>query len=86
MAGLLLGLEIIFYLYPIGLIVTLFSSQLISHRHRDVDNARAVDEKAKGKLGRTHAVLTWCLQLLLAPLLVCITSGLIKCNRTDALL
>lgn len=70
MAGLQLGLEIAFYLYPVGLFVTLFSIQLILHRYRNTGKAPTLDEKSVEKVELFYARLIWILQLLLAPTLV----------------
>lgn len=70
MAGLQLGLEIAFYLYPVALFVALFSAQLISFRRRDSAKAPAPEEKNGEKAERFYARLIWVLQLLLTPSLV----------------
>ena len=70
MASLQLGLEVIFYLYPVGLFATLFSGQLLSFRYRKVARAPAADERDVEKIRRLYARIFWCLQLLLTPLLV----------------
>ena len=72
MKSLELGLELVFYLYPVGLFATLFSAQLVSFRYRKVASARApaVDERDAEKIGRFYARIFWCLQFLLTPLLV----------------
>lgn len=70
MAGLQLGLEVAFYLYPVGLFVALFSSQLISYRYRDAGKALVFDEKSVAKVERFYARLIRGLQFLLTPLLV----------------
>lgn len=67
-----LGLTIAFYLYPCGLFVTLFSSQLIRYRYRDNDKPSATnDEKKAQKAYGLYTQLIWTFQLLLSPLLVC---------------
>ena len=72
MKSLELGLEVVFYLYPVGLFATLFSAQLVSFRYRKVASARApaVDERDAEKIRRFYARIFWCLQFLLTPLLV----------------
>ncbi|KAH8884144.1 hypothetical protein GQ53DRAFT_846470 [Thozetella sp. PMI_491] len=70
MAGLHLGLEVVFYAYPIGLVLTLFASQLVSHWHRNATNASDLTEKATEKSGRLYAAIIWSLQLLLNPLII----------------
>ena len=69
MAGQQLELQLLFYFYPIGLVVTLFSSQLASHWPRDDGKVKPADEKAS-TTGRVYATLTWSLQLLLTALIV----------------
>jgi hypothetical protein len=72
MADTELGLAIAFYLYPCGLFVTLFSSQLIRYRYRDADEPlAAINEKKVQKAHRLYTKLIWIFQLLLSPLLVC---------------
>ncbi|KAG0650802.1 abc transporter aclQ [Hyphodiscus hymeniophilus] len=67
----LLGLAIAFYLYPCGLFVTLFSSQLFHYRYRDVDEPwAAINEKKIQKTYRLYTKLIWVCQLLLSPLLL----------------
>jgi hypothetical protein len=67
-----LGLAIAFYIYPCGLFVTLFSSQLIRYRYRNADSLSvAVNEKNVPKAHRLYTKLIWIFQLLLFPLLVC---------------
>jgi hypothetical protein len=73
MAGLQLGLQIAFYLYPVGLVLALLSSQLISYRRRDAGKSAILDEKAVEKVERFYARLIRGLQLLLTPTLVIIT-------------
>ena len=70
MESLQLGLEVAFYLYPVGLFATLFAGQLLSFRYRKVARAPAADERDAEKIGRFYARVLWCLQLLLTPLLV----------------
>lgn len=73
MAGVTLGLEVAFYLYPCGLFATLFLSQLIQYRPQSIDNkaARDVDDPERlEKVQRFYARLIWFFQLLLSPLLV----------------
>ncbi len=69
MAGQQLELQLLFYFYPIGLVVTLFGSQLASHWPRDNARIKPADEK-DSTTGRVHATLTWSLQLLLTALIV----------------
>jgi ATP-binding cassette, subfamily B, vacuolar membrane transporter HMT1/ACLQ len=72
MADTELGLAIAFYLYPLGLFLTLFSSQLIRYRYRDAeDSPAATNEKKVRKAHRLYTNLIWVFQLLLSPLLVC---------------
>lgn len=70
MEKLQLGLEVAFYLYPVGLFATLFGAQALSYRYRNVSKAAAADEKHAEKIERFYARILWCLQLLLTPLLV----------------
>jgi hypothetical protein len=66
-----LGLAIAFYLYPCGLFVTLFSSQLIYYRYRDADEpSAAIEEKKLHKAHRLYTKLIWIFQLVLSVLLV----------------
>ncbi|KAK7738418.1 hypothetical protein SLS62_011406 [Diatrype stigma] len=70
MEKLQLGLEVAFYLYPVGLFATLFGAQALSYRYRNVSRAAAADEKQAEKIERFYARILWCLQLLLTPLLL----------------
>jgi len=73
MADTELGFAIAFYLYPCGLFVTLFSSQLVRYRYRDAEEpSAAINEKKAEKTHRLYTKLIWIFQLLLFPLLVCI--------------
>jgi len=69
MAGLELGLEVAFYLYPVGLFVTLFAAQLVAYRYRDAGTKQPVDEKSVEKVEVFYARLIRIIQLLLAPAL-----------------
>jgi hypothetical protein len=74
MADTELGLAIAFYIYPCGLLVTLFSSQLIRYRYRDADILSvAINEKKGSEAHRLYTKLIWIFQLLLSPLLVCVS-------------
>lgn len=69
-----LGLAIAFYLYPCGLFIALFSSQLYRYRYRDADDPlAAINEKKDQKAHRLYVKLLWMLQLLLSVLLVCLS-------------
>lgn len=71
MANTELVLALAFYLYPCGLFVTLFSSQLIRYRYRDEVNPPAGNNAKKTeKAHRLYTKLIWTFQLLLFPLLV----------------
>jgi len=70
MANVELGLSIGFYLYPIGLIVTLVLSQLFRYRYKYAGSGPQVDEKSVEKIQRFYARFVWWAQLLLTPLLV----------------
>lgn len=70
MAGVEIGLSIAFYFYPCAVLLTLFFSQLIWYRYREVGNDVTVDVKRADKAERLYAKLIWSLQLLLTPLLV----------------
>lgn len=72
MANVELGLAIGFYLYPCGLIVTLFLSQLARYRYKYAGSGPQVDEKSVEKIQRFYARCAWVVQLGLTPLLVCI--------------
>jgi hypothetical protein len=73
MANTELGLAVAFYLYPCGLFVTLFSSQLIRYRYQDADeDSAAIEDKKVQKTHRMYIKLIWIFQLLLSPLLVCL--------------
>lgn len=77
MAGVQLGLEIAFYLYPCGLFATLLSSQGVEYycarKHATSSSstsaAASSDEKDTAKTSRFYARLIWVLQLLLSLLL-----------------
>ena len=83
MGGLESGLEVLCYLYPVGLIVTLYSSQLISYWPRRIGKTGSAGDRTVKPVGRVYAALLWCLQLLLALALVCI---LLCISETDPLL
>ncbi|KAI0134630.1 ABC transporter [Xylariales sp. AK1849] len=70
MGGLEAGLETAFYLYPCGLFATLFLSQLIRYRYRNVGKVTPIDEKRSEQIQRFYARLIRFLQLLLSPLLL----------------
>ncbi|KIM93402.1 hypothetical protein OIDMADRAFT_35892 [Oidiodendron maius Zn] len=71
MADTELGLAIAFYLYPCGLLLTLFSSQLVRYRYRDADEPSAtINQKKDQKAHRLYTKLIWIFQLLLSPLLL----------------
>jgi hypothetical protein len=75
MADTELGLAIAFYIYPCALFVTLFSSQLIRYRYRDTeDEPAAIKEKKAQKTYRLYTKLIWIFQLLVSPLLVCMSN------------
>lgn len=74
MADIQLGLAIAFYLYPCGLFVTLFASQLIRYRYRDAEQPlAAINEKKVQKAHGLYTKLIWIFQLLLPSLLVCLS-------------
>jgi ABC-type transport system involved in Fe-S cluster assembly fused permease/ATPase subunit len=78
MAGVQLGLEVAFYLYPCGLFVVLFASQSIyyyrSRQRRingaDDDNDSALDDKEAPGIRRFYARLIWASQFILNLLLL----------------
>ncbi|KAI1638457.1 hypothetical protein F4809DRAFT_600074 [Biscogniauxia mediterranea] len=70
MESLQTGLEVAFYLYPVGLFATLFSAQLLSFRYRKASKAPVTDRKDAEKVSRFYARIPWCLQLLLVLLLL----------------
>ncbi|TRX95056.1 hypothetical protein FHL15_004141 [Xylaria flabelliformis] len=70
MANVELGLAIGFYLYPCGLIATLFLSQLVRYRYKYAGSAPQVDEKDAEKVQRFYAKCVWSVQLVLTPLLL----------------
>ncbi|KAI0153152.1 hypothetical protein GGR57DRAFT_502890 [Xylariaceae sp. FL1272] len=70
MANVELGLSIGFYLYPCGLIVTLFASQLLRYRYQYAGSTASVDSKSREKIQRFYAICIWTVQLLLTPLLL----------------
>ncbi|KAI0855513.1 hypothetical protein F4860DRAFT_496068 [Xylaria cubensis] len=70
MANVELGLAIGFYLYPCGLIATLFLSQLVRYRYKYAGSAPQVDEKDVEKIQRFYAKCVWSVQLVLTPLLL----------------
>jgi hypothetical protein len=68
-----LGMETLFYLYPIGVVVILYTSQLLAYLPRYVDTAGAIQQRNAIKVVRVYATGSWILQLLLVVLLVCIS-------------
>ena len=64
------GLEVAFYLYPVGLFVTLFSTQILSYRYRKAPKAAGTDAKSAEKIERFYSRILWCLQFILTLLLV----------------
>ncbi|KAI1424453.1 hypothetical protein F5Y12DRAFT_444389 [Xylaria sp. FL1777] len=70
MANVELGLAIGFYLYPCGLIATLFLSQLARYRYKYAGSGPQVDEKSVEKIQRSYARYVWAVQLALTPLLL----------------
>ncbi|KAI1816841.1 hypothetical protein GGS20DRAFT_145992 [Poronia punctata] len=70
MANVELGLSIGFYLYPIGLILTLVSSQLFRYRYNYAGSGPPVDEKSVEKIQRFYARCVWWVQLTSTPLLL----------------
>lgn len=71
--GVQLGLEIAFYLYPVGLFATLLGSQSLQYyreRHGKPNPDATADEKQAEATRRFYARLIWCFQLLLSLLLV----------------
>lgn len=71
--GVQLGLEIAFYLYPVGLFATLLGSQSVQYyreRHGKPNRDATADEKQAEATRRFYARLIWCFQLLLSLLLV----------------
>ena len=73
MAGVQLGLEVAFYLYPCGLFATLLGSQSVQYyreRHGKPSRDSTADEKQAEATRRFYARLIWCFQLLLSLLLV----------------
>lgn len=68
MADTELGLAVAFYLYPCGLFIALFSSQLIRYRYRDTEEPST--EKKGQRAHRLYTKLIWIFQSLLSPLLV----------------
>lgn len=75
MAGVQLGLEVAFYLYPCGLFVTLLVSQAIYYiRERRQENQASTtppsaDDKDADKTRQFYARLVWAFQFLLTLLL-----------------
>lgn len=78
MAGVQLGLEVAFYLYPCGLFVTLLVSQAIYYiRERRQETqassspsgAASADDKDADKIRQFYARLVWVFQFLLTLLL-----------------
>lgn len=73
MAGVQQGLEVAFYLYPVGLFATLLGSQSVQYyreRHGKPSHDATADEKQAEATRRFYAHLIWCFQLLLSLLLV----------------
>jgi ATP-binding cassette, subfamily B, vacuolar membrane transporter HMT1/ACLQ len=70
MAGRTLGLEVAFYLYPCGLLVTLFLSQLIQYRYRHLGHDEPSQAKRVEKIERFYARVIRVIQALLSILLV----------------
>ncbi|KAI8955655.1 hypothetical protein F4801DRAFT_528515 [Xylaria longipes] len=70
MANVELGLAIGFYLYPCGLIVTLFLSQLLRYRYKHAGSGPPIDEKGVEKTQRFYAKCVWLVQFALTPLLL----------------
>jgi ABC-type transport system involved in Fe-S cluster assembly fused permease/ATPase subunit len=76
MAGVQLGLEVAFYLYPCGLIVVLFASQSVDYYRRRQRRAKGADDdsdlhdKAAASIRRSYARLIWASQFVLSLLLL----------------
>lgn len=70
MANVELGLATGFYVYPCGLIATLFLSQLARYRYNYAGSGPQIDEKSVEKIQRFYAKCVWVVQLALTPLLV----------------
>ncbi|KAI0392370.1 hypothetical protein F5Y17DRAFT_363526 [Xylariaceae sp. FL0594] len=70
MANVELGLSVGFYLYPVGLIVTLVLSQLVRYRYRDAGSGPQVDEKSAEPIHRFYARCVWWVQLVLTFVLL----------------
>lgn len=78
-AGVELGLEVAFYLYPCGLFLTLLGSQAVEYRREkqrensptSENSVSAEDEKDADKIRTRYAWLIWLAQILLSTLLVC---------------
>ncbi|KAI0409941.1 hypothetical protein F4802DRAFT_542713 [Xylaria palmicola] len=70
MANVELGLAIGFYLYPCGLIATLFLSQLVRYRYKYAGSGPEVDEKNAGKTQRFYAKCVWSVQAVLTLVLL----------------
>jgi ABC-type transport system involved in Fe-S cluster assembly fused permease/ATPase subunit len=78
MAGVQLGLEVAFYLYPCGVLLVLFASQSVSYYRRrqrrangadDVSDPHQNDHEAAG-IRRSYARLLWAAQFVLSILLL----------------
>ncbi|KAK4033439.1 putative abc heavy metal transporter [Parachaetomium inaequale] len=76
MAGVQLGLEVAFYLYPCGLFVVLFASQSVSYYRRRQRRANGADDvsdlhdHAAAGIRRSYARLIWAGQFVLSILLL----------------
>lgn len=73
MADLQLGLEVAFYLYPVGLFTALFAAQLVAYRYRHAPRAVTADsdKDRADSLRNLYARLVYIVQLILTPALVC---------------
>lgn len=77
MAGVQLGLQVAFYLYPCGLFATLLSSQSVDYyrerRYGAGDRSSSGgDDKNAQSIRQFYSKLIWVLQFLLCILLVCV--------------
>jgi ATP-binding cassette, subfamily B, vacuolar membrane transporter HMT1/ACLQ len=73
MAGVQQGLQVAFYLYPVGLFATLLGSQSVQYyreRHGKPSRDATADDQQAEATRRFYARLIWCFQLVLSLLLV----------------
>lgn len=75
MVPLTLGLEVAFYLYPVGLFLALFASQLIAYRYRNATRSPGVSDETVTRLRKIFTNLIYAVQLILTPTLVCLPLG-----------